>query len=86
MLETSFRSAPEVLRAVDAVFETRELIAAPPGKHDETRHLAAREKDRGCVEVWPLAMRPVAAPAQTTPAVSHVPLCENSPNHCGIAK
>ena len=63
VLETSFRSAPEVLAAVDAVFADRELIAAPPGKHDETHHLAAREKDVGCVEVWPLAMRPVAAPA-----------------------
>jgi ATP-dependent helicase/nuclease subunit A len=63
VLETSFRSAPEVLRAVDAVFANRELIAAPPGKHDETRHLAAREQESGTVEVWPLALRPVAAPA-----------------------
>jgi ATP-dependent helicase/nuclease subunit A len=63
VLETSFRSAPEILRVVDAVFAERELVAAPPGKHDEIRHLAAREKDSGVVEVWPLAMRPVAPPA-----------------------
>jgi len=63
VLETSFRSAPEVLRAVDAVFADRELVAAPPGKHDEIRHLAAREQEGGVVEVWPLAMRPVAPPA-----------------------
>jgi ATP-dependent helicase/nuclease subunit A len=63
VLETSFRSAPEVLRAVDAVFADRELVAAPPGKHDEVRHLAAREKESGVIEVWPLAMRPVAQPA-----------------------
>lgn len=63
VLETSFRSAPEVLRAVDAVFAERELIAAPPGKYDEVRHLAAREQESGVVEVWPLAMRPVAQPA-----------------------
>lgn len=63
VLETSFRSSPEVLRAVDAVFANRALIATAPGKHDEIRHLAAREKESGVVEVWPLAMRPVVQPA-----------------------
>jgi ATP-dependent helicase/nuclease subunit A len=63
VLETSFRSAPQILRAVDAVFADKALIAAPPGKHDEIRHLAAREHEGGAVEVWPLAMRPAAPPA-----------------------
>jgi len=63
VLETSFRSSPEILRAVDAVFAERMFIAAPPGKHDEVRHLAAREKEHGSVEVWPLAMRPETPPA-----------------------
>jgi ATP-dependent helicase/nuclease subunit A len=64
-LRTSFRSAPEVLRAVDAVFADprRCLVAGEPGKHDEVVHLAAREQEGGVVEVWPLAMRPVAQPA-----------------------
>ena len=64
-LRTSFRSAPEVLRAVDAVFADprRRLVAGEPGKHDEVVHLAAREQEGGVVEVWPLAMRPVAQPA-----------------------
>lgn len=63
VLETSFRSSPEVLATVDAVFKHRALIAAEPGKSDETRHLASRDKEGGLVEVWPLAMRPVAPPA-----------------------
>jgi ATP-dependent helicase/nuclease subunit A len=63
VLETSFRSAPEILRVVDATFVDKALVAADPGKHDETRHLASRENEHGVVEVWPLAMRPVAAPA-----------------------
>ncbi|WP_395646781.1 double-strand break repair helicase AddA [Terricaulis sp.] len=63
VLETSFRSSPEVLQVVDAVFKGRPLIAAEPGKSDETRHLASRDREAGLVEVWPLAMRPVAPPA-----------------------
>lgn len=64
MLETSFRSTPEVLRAVDATFAEKELIAPIPEKFDVVRHLAAREAEHGAVEVWPLAMRPLAQPAQ----------------------
>lgn len=63
VLETSFRSAPEILQAVDATFVGKALAAAHPGKHDETHHLASRDRESGAVEVWPLAMRPVAAPA-----------------------
>ena len=63
VLETSFRSTPEVLQAVDATFADKELIAPTPDKYDEVRHLAAREKEGGVVEVWPLAWRPEALPA-----------------------
>lgn len=63
VLETSFRSAPQILEVVDATFKDRPLVAAEPGKHDETRHLASRDDESGVVEVWPLAMRPVAQPA-----------------------
>src|SRR5262249_55316063 len=59
VLETSFRSSPEVLSVVDATFAKLPLSADEPGKHDETRHLASRDDEHGCVEVWPLAMRPV---------------------------
>lgn len=62
-LLTSFRASPEILRAVDATFADKQLVAAAPGKHDTTLHLAARENEPGVVEVWPLAMRPVIQPA-----------------------
>lgn len=62
-LRTSFRSAPEILQAVDATFTGKPLIVAAPGRHDELVHLAAREKEHGVVEVWPLARRPVLQPA-----------------------
>ncbi len=62
-LETSFRSSSEILRAVDATFADKALVTNPPGGLDEIRHLAARNNEPGLVEVWPLAMRPVAAPA-----------------------
>ncbi|MBJ7446467.1 MAG: double-strand break repair helicase AddA [Brevundimonas sp.] len=55
-LATSFRSTPEVLAFVDAVFEgperTRALVgqeiaAIPP-------HKAMRADDHGCIDLWPL--------------------------------
>ncbi|MFT3728276.1 MAG: double-strand break repair helicase AddA [Terricaulis sp.] len=63
VLETSFRSSPEVLAVVDATFASLPLSADAPGKHDETRHLASRDEEAGCVEVWPLAMRPAIQPS-----------------------
>ncbi|MGQ0534131.1 MAG: double-strand break repair helicase AddA [Caulobacteraceae bacterium] len=62
-LRTSFRSAPEILAAVDAVFADRPLIDDAPGQHDEIKHLAARD-EAGVVEVWPIATRPEVQPAQ----------------------
>ncbi len=62
-LLTSFRSAPEILAVVDATLKHLPLMAAPPQSEDVTEHLAAREKESGVVEVWPLALRPPAQPA-----------------------
>ena len=62
-MEMSFRSAPEILRAVDAVFRDNdgksrmfdpEVVATIK---DDIRHLAHRQ-DKGLVELWPLAPRP----------------------------
>ncbi|MES1198839.1 MAG: double-strand break repair helicase AddA [Pseudomonadota bacterium] len=58
-LETSFRSAPEILRVVDATFAGLDLAPGAPERFNEFRHLASREKEAGLVEVWPIAMRPV---------------------------
>ncbi len=63
-LLTSFRSTPEILRVVDATFNRRPLIEAAPAKFDLIEHLAAREGEQGAVEVWPLANKPAAQPAQ----------------------
>jgi len=62
-LRTSFRSSPEVLKAVDATFVGKTLVAGPSGQ-DEIVHLAARAEQGGVVEVWPLTPRPLAADAQ----------------------
>lgn len=63
-LETSFRSTPEVLSAVDAVFAERPLAPGEPEASNIIRHLAAREHEHGLVEVWPLAPRPEAQKAE----------------------
>lgn len=62
-LRTSFRSSPEVLRAVDATFVDKDLVSGPAGQ-EEVKHFAARAEQPGVVEVWPLTPRPVAAEAQ----------------------
>ncbi len=55
-LATSFRSTPEVLAFVDAVFAGPERTAALVGEQVGAipPHLAKRESDRGSVELWPL--------------------------------
>ncbi|MES1200776.1 MAG: double-strand break repair helicase AddA [Pseudomonadota bacterium] len=65
ILETSFRSTPEVLRVVDAAFEGKRIVSGAPQEHDTFRHLASREYEPGLVEVWPIARRP--AFKQSTP-------------------
>jgi ATP-dependent helicase/nuclease subunit A len=62
-LRTSFRTSPEILRAVDAVCARRPLLLAPGG-HDVVEHLAKRANESGVVEVWPVAMRPARAEAR----------------------
>lgn len=73
----SFRSAPEVLRVVDAVFDVTPIGGAQPAASDKMRHTAARANDAGCVEWWPLAPAPDApeplpwdAPRDLEPAQS----------------
>ncbi len=57
-LETSFRSSPEILQAVDATFADKPLVRAPPARFDVIRPLGlARQRTQASVEVWPLAMR-----------------------------
>jgi ATP-dependent helicase/nuclease subunit A len=57
-LRTSFRSAPEILRAVDATMRNKPLIGGPGGS-DIVEHLAKRANESGVVEVWPWTPRPV---------------------------
>ncbi|MFA6968536.1 double-strand break repair helicase AddA [Bosea sp. (in: a-proteobacteria)] len=70
-LNTSFRSAPDIMAAVDAVFavpeHARGLVfdgADRPEIHDTVRRNAA-----GCVDLWPLCANDTAEPpdAWTTP-------------------
>ncbi|MGQ2990226.1 double-strand break repair helicase AddA [Brevundimonas sp.] len=55
-LATSFRSTPEVLKFVDAVFEgperTRALVGEQLGAIPT--HVAKRVGDQGCIDIWPL--------------------------------
>ena len=62
-LRTSFRSSPEILRAVDETMKGKPLVAGL-GAHDEIVHLAARANEPGVVEVWPLTPKPVIADAE----------------------
>ncbi|HVY84540.1 MAG TPA: double-strand break repair helicase AddA [Caulobacterales bacterium] len=57
VLETSFRSSPEILRVVDATFANKALVSGMQAS-DEIRHLAARANEPGVVELWPIARRP----------------------------
>ena len=55
-LATSFRSTPEVLKFVDAVFEGPERTAALVGEEIAAvpPHVAKREGHQGCIDLWPL--------------------------------
>ncbi|MBX3430830.1 MAG: double-strand break repair helicase AddA [Hyphomonadaceae bacterium] len=59
-LRTSFRSAPEILRAVDETIKGKPLISGP-GAADEIVHLASRGDESGVVEVWPWTPRPIVS-------------------------
>ncbi|MEZ5839807.1 MAG: double-strand break repair helicase AddA [Hyphomicrobiales bacterium] len=58
-LTLSFRSAPEVLQAVDTVFAEPEHYAGLTGQGEPTVHEAIRSSAPGRVEIWP-AFLPVA--------------------------
>ena len=55
-LITSYRSTPEVLGFVDAVFRPAEALKGlrPDGSQGPIRHAAARPPGHGGVDVWPL--------------------------------
>ncbi len=54
-LLTSWRSTPQVLSFVDAVFAPQALAdAIQPGATLQVTHTAARADHAGCVDIWPL--------------------------------
>jgi ATP-dependent helicase/nuclease subunit A len=69
-LAMSFRSAPEVLSYVDAVFDTdvfapdAPFTLLPPAAADLLRHTPFRRNQPGSVELWPLEPKPEAQPAE----------------------
>jgi ATP-dependent helicase/nuclease subunit A len=69
-LAMSFRSAPEVLTYVDAVFDTDAFDGKapfsinPPVTADLMRHTPHRRGQVGSVELWPLEPKPEKQPAQ----------------------
>lgn len=62
-LSMSFRSAPEVLRVVDATFADLD-VAADAAAGEVISHSAYRETETGRVEWWPLAQAPTIAESQ----------------------
>ena len=69
-LAMSFRSAPEVLTYVDAVFDTdvfapdAPFTLLPPAAADLLRHTPFRRHQAGSVELWPLEPKPEVTPAE----------------------
>ncbi len=59
-LSMSFRSTPDVLRAVDATFDGLH-VAADAGAGEVITHSAFRDGEAGRVELWPLAQPPAVA-------------------------
>ncbi len=58
-LLASFRSSPEILSFVDAVWNNSTIIETaesriPPRTADRTKHLATRAAEPGSVELWPV--------------------------------
>lgn len=54
----SFRSTPEVLRAVDACLRDADVNAGTAGMFDEMVHTSRRANEQGLVEWWPLVEAP----------------------------
>ena len=70
-LETSFRSTPAVLGAVDAVFARPEAVAGVTPDDQPIHHKPHREGAGGLVEIWPLV-----EPAERDPFESWTPPVE----------
>ncbi|MBV9992945.1 MAG: double-strand break repair helicase AddA [Alphaproteobacteria bacterium] len=78
-LQTSRRSAPEILRFVDEVFSTPEASAGLTSQNEPIHHTPLRESAKGRVEVWPPikpseapepdVWRPVDVESRTSPVV-----------------
>ena len=67
-MNLSFRSAPAILRAVDAVFAVdaaRAGVSSVPVKHEAFKPFGGKEKI-GHVEVWPLIPAPIKAKDEET--------------------
>jgi len=76
-LEQSFRSAPAILKVVDAVFEPAVMRAGVQGGDEPMAHRAFKQDAKGLVEVWPLIegdtapeVEPWALPDQAAVTVS----------------
>ena len=63
-LARSFRSAPAILKAVDAVFADPSVQAGVQGGGEGMQHLAFKQEAKGQVELWPLIEGEVAADAE----------------------
>ncbi len=64
-LNVSFRSAPKILTAVDAIFSHDRARAGVA--HEPTHHQAYKREKIGHVEVWPLQESPEDEQAETMP-------------------
>ncbi len=53
-LAQSFRSAPAILKAVDAVFDRAEMCSGVQGGGGPMEHRAFKQDAKGLVEIWPL--------------------------------
>lgn len=53
-LQDSWRSAPEILQAVDLIALNPEMTASLTEQGDEVRHMPRRTEAAGLVELWPL--------------------------------
>ncbi len=65
-LERSFRSTPEVLQVVDAVFHEAPAREGVMAEDFAMKHLPNRENEAGLVELWP-AIQPDESVADDTP-------------------
>lgn len=75
-LLTSFRTVPEVLRAVDAVFSEAAVHRGVSADTIWPPHQAERTQEKGLVEIWPL----VEPPEETEPDLWTMPLDEAPPH------